>query len=281
MTSYDTLLKFKLTETEVSGFCPKCCTILPLSSITCGVEVNLSESAESDQLEVLLGRSLPYNSAEDFNDLYMGLKCPKCGKPMAFVDSGIANILAGFNRLKLFTIYSCEGHYLEDVEPNTGIPMFHENSCPYVFFIGNGRLICDILYWNLKKRGYTFEKTPNGKMIYVAVPDDDPDTLVQALKSIEIDIDLNTIYARMPSSSATQHQAGKEAFFQAMQALIAVLPDWIRDWYDNCTDDDIITNTEKEKAEYRRIWETDEGPEAAIIEHEKGGCDDECECCEH
>lgn len=274
MTSYETMLKFKSTETHISGFCAKCCKAIPLASASCTLDINLSPAAESDQLEVMLSRAYPYTSGEDLESTFMGLTCPSCGHVMPFVDSKIAHVLEGLNRLKLFTIFSCEGHYDESTDPNTGMTMHSETSTPYVSFIGTGKLIKDIIVWNVFELGYDYIRT-GGSMATIKVDDDETEEWPKLLAKLELDTKMSTIYARINRPITEEsHAKACDDFVEAMETLLKLLPNWIREWYDNCYDDCLYyENTEDKKAALRKAWESNADPEDLIHEYqERGGC---------
>lgn len=272
MTTYETKMQFQATQSGVSGYCCRCGITIPVEKISCTMDINLSPAAESDQLRVCLNRAFPYTSGEDPRTTFMGFNCPHCGKPMAFIDTEVAPFIKPLNRMKLFTVFSCEGHYEERTDPTTGIRNHSECSSPYISFIGNGRVIRDIILWNLLEAKCSLIMVgPNEYTLdRLCFTGTNPD--YQKLRGIKIDVNCSTIYAMIDQTDRFSFNKAKIEFKEAMCQLIYLLPDWIRNWYDNCTDDGkYFMDTEKKKAAYKQIWDNNEYPEELIRRYQNEG----------
>lgn len=252
--NHNVKLKFESSETKVSAFCPTCILSIPFESLTCGVEIDLDSACESNQCEIQMHHVFPYEVGEDPHTTFMGMRCPYCGGIMTMIDTEIAPFIKYFNKVKLFTQYSCEGHRYAGTDPITKLDDFSINQ-PYIKFIGNGKTLRDILIYNLIiKNRCQLEQVRDHEWSISSMFGGNN---LNKLSALIWDTQHDAIYTRQAESfSQEDFDTMRMHFNEAMYILCYNLPDFIRTWYAECKDDSTyFSDTLKKKERYLNAWE--------------------------
>lgn len=260
-------LNFETSLNRVTTFCPTCNIATPFESMTCGIDIDLDPAAETYQLDVQMHHAFPYEIGEDPRTIFMGMVCPFCGGVMTVVDTGVAPFIKFFNKVKLFTQFSCEGHYNFSTDPVTEINA-HSIDTSYIKFIGNGKLIKDILLYNLvvKNRGGLVQLSDSEWSIdpmFSAGPYGD----LSVLSNLVWDDSISGLYARRPTElDQKSFDIMQSNFSEAMYKLCYHLPEFIRAWYNECEDDDkYFFDTLEKKDQYTKVWADDMSLRSIVI----------------
>lgn len=267
---YENHLHFKSTIRNTSPYCPRCNVSFNVDTIQAEVNVNLSESTEPHQIRTSLFRAVPTMITENSDAIFMGALCPKCGKPMVLIDTGIVPFVKRLNAMKLFTSFSCEGHEEPDqTHPMTGLKYAGCES-PYISFIDNGKTIQDILTWYVVSNRLKCVEGRNSDEYIVQDPSH------PQFEGLMFDIRICALYAAK-LYNPEDFKSARDAFLDGLYTLMHILPDMIRDWYDNCKDDSkYFVDTEAKKSRYLAAWEQNLNPVKAIEEYNGT---ETCQCC--